>query len=85
MPLELHRFGVRATLRELGSAELREGAEPTPDDGVLADYRGRSTSPVGSPSGSGRFPAWSSTDSSSPALVSEVLIGRDGEVERLAP
>ena len=84
VPLELHRFGLRATLRELGSAELREGAEPTPDDGVLADYR-----EVNEP---GRLAVWLGAVPGvvehglfSPALVSEVLIGRDGEVERLAP
>jgi ribose 5-phosphate isomerase A len=85
VPLEVHRFGLRATLRELGSAELREGAEPTPDDGVLVDYRGEVNEPA-------RLAAWLAAVPGvvehglfSPALVSEVLIGRDGEVERLAP
>ena len=85
VPLELHRFGLRATLRELGSAELREGAEATPDEGVLADYRGEVNEP-------GRLAVWLAAVPGvvehglfSPALVSEVLIGRDGEVERLAP
>ena len=32
--------GSRATLRELGDAVLRDGAPPTPDGGVIADYRG---------------------------------------------
>jgi ribose 5-phosphate isomerase A len=40
VPLELERFGVRATLRSLGQAALRAGAPATPDGGVLADYLG---------------------------------------------
>jgi ribose 5-phosphate isomerase A len=39
VPLELRPFGLRATLRELGSVTLRDVA-PTPDGGVLADYHG---------------------------------------------
>lgn len=85
VPLELHRFGVRATLRELGSAELREGAEPTPDDGVLADYTGEVNEPGRLAVWLGAVPGVVEHGLFSPALVSEVLIGRDGEVERLAP
>ena len=85
VPLELHRFGVRATLRELGSAELREGAEPTPDDGVLADYTGEVNEPARLAVWLGAVPGVVEHGLFSPALVSEVLIGRDGEVERLAP
>ena len=85
VPLELHRFGVRATLRELGSAELREGAEPTPDDGVLADYKGEVKEPGRLAVWLGAVPGVVEHGLFSPALVSEVLIGRDGEVERLAP
>ena len=85
VPLELHRFGVRATLRELGSAELREGAEPTPDDGVLADYTGEVNEPDRLAVWLGAVPGVVEHGLFSPALVSEVLIGRDGEVERLAP
>jgi ribose 5-phosphate isomerase A len=40
VPLELERFGLAATLRELKSARLRTGALATPDRGVLADYVG---------------------------------------------
>lgn len=40
VPLELERFGLAATLRELKSARLRAGALATPDRGVLADYVG---------------------------------------------
>jgi ribose 5-phosphate isomerase A len=84
VPLELSAFGVRATLRALGDAELRD-VPPTPDGGLVADYRG----PVGEPEelaarldtipgvvAHGLFP---------PALVTLVLVGRGGSVERLSP
>jgi ribose 5-phosphate isomerase A len=75
VPLELSAFGLRATLRELGEARLRD-APPSPDGGLIADYLG----PVGDPEElaarlaatpgvieHGLFP---------PQLVSEVLVGR---------
>jgi ribose 5-phosphate isomerase A len=40
VPLELERFGLASTLRALEHARLRDGAPPTPDGGVLADYVG---------------------------------------------
>jgi ribose 5-phosphate isomerase A len=40
VPLELERFGLAATQRELKSARLRTGAVATPDRGILADYVG---------------------------------------------
>ena len=82
VPLELHSFGLAATLARLGSVELR-GAPPTPDGGVLADWVGpvhdaaeladrlsRTTGVVEH----GLFP---------PGLVSEVIVGRGDSVERL--
>ena len=81
IPLELFAFGLRSTLARLGDdVDLRHAA-PSPDGGVIADYRG----PVGDPAalaarleadpgmaGHGLFP---------PALVSDVLIARGDEVE----
>jgi ribose 5-phosphate isomerase A len=82
VPLELQRFGLRSILRELGAAELRD-AEPTPDGGVLADYRGEVNEPA-------RLAAWLASVPGvvdhglfAPALVSEVLIGRGSKVERV--
>ena len=39
IPLELHAFGLAATLRRIGAVELRE-VPRSPDDGVIADYVG---------------------------------------------
>jgi ribose 5-phosphate isomerase A len=84
VPLELLAFGLAATLRELGSAELR-GGPPSPDGGVIADWTG----PVGDPAelaarldatpgvvDHGLFP---------PSLVSDLVVARDGEVEVSSP
>lgn len=40
VPLELFSFGLPATLRLLESAEIRAGAGPSPDGGVIADWMG---------------------------------------------
>jgi ribose 5-phosphate isomerase A len=85
VPVELLRFGIAATLRALGDAELRAGQPPSPDGGVIADLTG----PVGDPAalaafldavpgvvGHGLFP---------PALVTAVIVGSDDGPRRLAP
>jgi ribose 5-phosphate isomerase A len=46
VPLELAKFGLAATLRELGQVGLRDAPE-SPDGGVIADYHG----PIGDPAG----------------------------------
>ena len=83
IPLEVLRFGLAATLRATAPSALREGCPPTPDGGIIADYEGPvedadalAARLAGTPGvvDHGLFP---------PALVSEALIGRDGEVERL--
>jgi ribose 5-phosphate isomerase A len=81
VPLELSKFGLAATMREIGEVDLRDVAE-SPDGGLIADYRG----PVGDPAGLG---AWFASipgvveHGLFPAkLVSEVLIGRGETVER---
>ena len=80
VPLELLEYGLSATLRRLGTVELRH-APRSPDGGVIADYTGE----VGDPeelaerlSGTvgvvehGLFP---------PALVSDVIVANGGAVE----
>jgi ribose 5-phosphate isomerase A len=82
VPLEILPYGARATLARVAPAELRD-VPPSPDGGLIADYRG----PVGDPAElaarlsaipgvveHGLFP---------PALLSEILVGRGGAVERL--
>ena len=84
IPLELLAYGLDATLRAVGKAQLRD-VPPSPDGGVIADFTG----PVGDPGQlaarlaatpgvvkHGLFP---------PELVSDVLVGRGEDVERLEP
>src|SRR4029079_10753715 len=40
IPLELLRYGLDATLAELRDAVIREGTDPSPDDGIIADWFG---------------------------------------------
>jgi ribose 5-phosphate isomerase A len=84
VPLELHRFGLSSTLTrlaELGDVRRRDVAA-SPDGGVIADYFGKFRDP-------GQLAARLSVEPGvvdhglfQPALVSAVLIGRDGQVER---
>jgi ribose 5-phosphate isomerase A len=84
IPLELHRFGLAATLRELGDVVLREGAPPSPDDGVIADFLGEVPGPAGLASRLSGSAGVVDHGLFSPALVSDVLVGRGDEVEHTA-
>ena len=85
VPVELLAFGVEATLRTLPGAELRTGAEGSPDGGVIADLDEVDLTDPGKLAnrldaapgviGHGLF---------GPGLVTEVLVGRGDEVERIA-
>jgi len=86
VPIEVLRFGLRATLRllrELGGAKLRD-APPTPDGNVIVDL----DAPMADPEGLGRtieaVPGVVGHGLFPPSMVSEVLVGRsDGSVERI--
>jgi ribose 5-phosphate isomerase A len=84
IPLELDpgRLGeVQAALEAMGGGGVRDGWPPSPDGGLIADYRG----PVDDPAGladtlaaiagvldHGLFPPW---------LVSSILVARNGRIE----
>ena len=83
VPLELFAFGLQSTLARLGDEVQLRDVPPSPDAGVIADYRG----PVGDPAelaarleadpgvaAHGLFPA---------AMVTEVLVGDGAAVSRL--
>jgi len=82
VPLELSKFGLTATMREIGEVDLRDVPE-SPDGGLIADYRG----PVGDPAELGAWfasiPGVVEHGLFPPKLVSEVLIGRGERAERL--
>jgi ribose 5-phosphate isomerase A len=83
VPLELFGFGAASTLERLGdTVELRD-APPSPDGGVIADYRGEG---LDDPA---RLAALLETDPGvaahglfPPRMVSDLIIGRGETVER---
>ncbi len=74
VPLELMRYGLAATLRALGQAELRD-VPPTPDGGLIADYRGAVGDPAMLGAALGATPGVVEHGLFPPSLVSEIFIG----------
>ena len=80
IPLELLAFGLDATLAELGRTELRDTG-PSPDGGVIADYRGTVEDAAAL---SAHFDAWPGVIAHGlfpPEMTADVLIARGDEVE----
>ena len=83
IPLELLRFGLAATLRELGEVAIRDGAPPSPDDGVIADYAGAVGDPAELAARLAAIPGVVDHGLFDAALVSDVIIGRGSSAERI--
>jgi ribose 5-phosphate isomerase A len=83
IPLELLAYGLDATLRAVGEAELRDVA-PSPDGGVIADYVGAVDDPGELAARLAATPGVVEHGLFAPELVSDVLVGRGDTVERLA-
>ena len=81
IPLEILVYGARATLALAAPAELREVA-PSPDGGLIADYLGPVDDPYALAERLAAVPGVVEHGLFPPELVSEILIGRGGEVER---
>jgi ribose 5-phosphate isomerase A len=84
VPLELLAFGLTATLEELGQV-LRRAAPPTPDGGVLADYRGPVTDPAALAAHLAQVPGVVSHGLFPPAMVDTVLVARGDLVDVVRP
>jgi ribose 5-phosphate isomerase A len=82
--LELHRFGLAATLRALGSVTLRDAA-PSPDGGVLADFLGDFASPRELAERLAWTPGVSAHGLFAPDLVSEIIVATDKTVTTTTP
>jgi ribose 5-phosphate isomerase A len=80
IPLELLEFGLAATLERLGSVELRD-APRSPDGGVIADYTGSVDDPESLASWLSETPGVVEHGLFAPELVSDLVVGRDDEVE----
>ena len=82
VPLELLAFGVSSTLRRLEPCALRDVA-PSPDGGLIADYRGEVHEPHALASRLSSTPGVVEHGLFSPELVSEVYVGVGDEVRRV--
>ena len=81
IPLELHGFGLAATLHELGAVAIREGAPASPDGGVIADYSGEVGDPILLAARLAATPGVVDHGLFAPGLVADVIVARGDEVE----
>jgi ribose 5-phosphate isomerase A len=84
VPLELFAFGLSSTLARLGpDVTLREGTPPSPDGGVIADYRGPGLDdPATLAARLEADPGVAAQGLFPPSLVSEIFVARGNDVER---
>ncbi len=80
VPLELLSFGIPATLRALGHAELRH-VPLSPDGGAIADYRGDFEDPAALAAWLSAMPGVIDHGLFPSHLVHDVLIARGDEIE----
>jgi len=85
VPLELFGFGAASTLARLGGdVELRD-APPSPDGGLIADYRGSGLDdPAALAARLEADPGVAAHGLFPPQMVSDVLIGRRSAVDRIS-
>ena len=82
VPLELAKFGLAATLREIGEVDLRDVPD-SPDGGLIADYRGSIEDPVELSAWFMSIPGVVEHGLFPPRLVSDVIVGRGEAADRL--
>jgi ribose 5-phosphate isomerase A len=81
IPLELLSFGLRATMRRVAPASLRD-VPPSPDGGVIADYHGQVDDPVALAVRLSATPGVVEHGLFPPEMVATVLVGRGESVDR---
>jgi ribose 5-phosphate isomerase A len=81
IPLELLSFGLRATMRRVAPASLRD-VPLSPDGGVIADYHGPVDDPVALAVRLSATPGVIQHGLFPPEMVATVLVGRGSSVER---
>ncbi len=84
VPLELLSFGLRATLRRLAAATLRDAAR-TPDGGVLADWHGALGDPGALATYLSAMPGVVEHGLVPPDAVTRVLVGRGDSTTSMTP
>ncbi len=83
IPLELLSYGLAGTLRRLDLVTVRD-APPSPDGNVIADYHGDVDDPDALADALSAVPGVVEHGLFSPSLVTEIVVGRDDAVERIA-
>ena len=84
VPLELFAFGLASTLDRLGpTVELREDTGPSPDHGLIADFRGEIGDPATLAARLEADPGIAAHGLIPPDMVSAVLVVAEGTVETL--
>jgi ribose 5-phosphate isomerase A len=81
IPLELLRYGLDATLGHLADTDLRD-VPPSPDDGLIADYRGEVSDPAELAARLAAVPGVVGHGLFEPRLTATILVARGDEVER---
>ena len=81
VPVELHPFGLAATLRRLAPTNVRAVAL-SPDGGVIADYRGEIGDPATLAASLSMTPGVIEHGLFAPELTSEILIAKGAQVHR---
>lgn len=84
VPVELLGFGLASTLRRLGAVTLRD-APPSPDGGVLADYRGEIGDPATLAATLSALPGVVEHGLFAPDLLTKVLVGRGDTATCVSP
>jgi ribose 5-phosphate isomerase A len=83
VPLELFPFGLSSTLTRLGAEVTLRDLPPSPDGGLIADYRGEIGDPAELAARLEADPGVAAHGLFAPDMVSAVLVGAGGTVERL--
>jgi ribose 5-phosphate isomerase A len=83
VPLELFAFGLASTLERLGPDVALRDVPRSPDGGAIADYRGDIGDPATLAARLEADPGLAAHGLFGPDMVSAVLVGAGGAVERL--
>jgi ribose 5-phosphate isomerase A len=82
VPLELLSFGLRATMRRVSPASLRD-VPISPDGGVIADYHGPVDDPAALAVRLSSTPGVVDHGLFPPQMVTTVLVGRGESADRI--
>jgi ribose 5-phosphate isomerase A len=81
VPLELFGFGAASTLERLGPEVEPRDVPPSPDGGLIADYRGPHGDPAALAARLEADPGVAAHGLFPPAMVSDLFVGRGSDVE----